>query len=50
MATQELTKEATDHETTVNEIKIHYNEAGSGPALICFHGGDQGLLKELSVP
>ena len=23
-------------------IKIHYNEAGSGPALICTHGGGPG--------
>ena len=29
-----LTKEQTDRFADVNGIKIHYNEAGSGPALI----------------
>jgi 4,5:9,10-diseco-3-hydroxy-5,9,17-trioxoandrosta-1(10),2-diene-4-oate hydrolase len=42
MVVQELTKEATDREITVQGIKIHYNEAGSGPTLICFHGGGPG--------
>jgi 4,5:9,10-diseco-3-hydroxy-5,9,17-trioxoandrosta-1(10),2-diene-4-oate hydrolase len=37
-----LTKEATDHFAEVKGIKIHYNEAGSGPALICTHGGGPG--------
>ena len=35
-------KEATDRFTEVNGVKVHYNEAGSGPALICFHGGGPG--------
>jgi 4,5:9,10-diseco-3-hydroxy-5,9,17-trioxoandrosta-1(10),2-diene-4-oate hydrolase len=37
-----LSKEETDRFVTVNGIKLHYNEAGSGPALICTHGGGPG--------
>ncbi len=37
-----LTKEQTDHFAEVNGIRIHYNEAGGGPALICTHGGGPG--------
>ncbi|HEY7062584.1 MAG TPA: alpha/beta hydrolase [Chloroflexota bacterium] len=37
-----LTKEATDRTATIDGIQIHYNEAGSGPALICTHGGGPG--------
>jgi 4,5:9,10-diseco-3-hydroxy-5,9,17-trioxoandrosta-1(10),2-diene-4-oate hydrolase len=37
-----LSKEQTDRFADVNGIKIHYNEAGSGPALICTHGGGPG--------
>ena len=37
-----LSKEQTDRFTDVNGINIHYNEAGSGPALICTHGGGPG--------
>jgi pimeloyl-ACP methyl ester carboxylesterase len=37
-----LSKEETDQFITVNGIKLHYNEAGSGPALICTHGGGPG--------
>jgi 4,5:9,10-diseco-3-hydroxy-5,9,17-trioxoandrosta-1(10),2-diene-4-oate hydrolase len=35
-------KEATDRYVDVDGIKIHYNEAGEGPALFCFHGGGPG--------
>lgn len=35
-------KEATDRYADVNGIRIHYNEAGQGPALFCFHGGGPG--------
>ena len=42
MTTRTLTKEETDRFTEVNGVKIHYNEAGSGPALMCFHGGGPG--------
>jgi len=37
-----ITKEQTDRFVDVNGIRIHYNEAGSGPALICTHGGGPG--------
>ena len=37
-----FTKEETDHFIEVNGIKVHYNEAGSVPALICTHGGGPG--------
>src|SRR5437763_1660765 len=37
-----LTKEQTDRTIDVNGLEIHYNEAGSGPALICTHGGGPG--------
>jgi 4,5:9,10-diseco-3-hydroxy-5,9,17-trioxoandrosta-1(10),2-diene-4-oate hydrolase len=37
-----LSKEQTERFITVNGIKLHYNEAGSGPALICTHGGGPG--------
>jgi len=36
------TKEETDHTVKVNDLDIHYNEAGSGPVLICTHGGGPG--------
>jgi pimeloyl-ACP methyl ester carboxylesterase len=35
-------KEETDRYQEVNGLKIHYNEAGQGPALFCFHGGGPG--------
>jgi pimeloyl-ACP methyl ester carboxylesterase len=37
-----LTKEQTDRFAEVKGIRIHYNEAGRGPALICTHGGGPG--------
>src|SRR5690349_11239522 len=37
-----LTKEQTDKFADVGGIRLHYNEAGSGPALICTHGGGPG--------
>jgi 4,5:9,10-diseco-3-hydroxy-5,9,17-trioxoandrosta-1(10),2-diene-4-oate hydrolase len=36
------TKEETDRFAEVNGIRLHYNEAGSGPTLICTHGGGPG--------
>ena len=39
MAEHAITKEATDRFTEVDGVSIHYNEAGEGPALLCFHGG-----------
>ena len=35
-------KEETDRYADVNGQKIHYNDAGEGPALFCFHGGGPG--------
>ena len=37
-----ISKEETDRFTEVNGVKIHYNEAGTGPALFTFHGGGPG--------
>ena len=42
MAEHAITKEATDRFTEVDGVSIHYNEAGEGPALLCFHGGGPG--------
>lgn len=42
MAETKITKEATDRFIDVKGIKIHYNEAGTGPTLMCFHGGGPG--------
>jgi pimeloyl-ACP methyl ester carboxylesterase len=36
------TKEETDRYATVDGVKLHYNDVGSGPALLCFHGGGPG--------
>ena len=35
-------KEATDRFQEVNGVRLHYNELGSGPTLICTHGGGPG--------
>lgn len=35
-------REETDRYQEINGIQIHYNEAGEGPALFCFHGGGPG--------
>jgi 4,5:9,10-diseco-3-hydroxy-5,9,17-trioxoandrosta-1(10),2-diene-4-oate hydrolase len=37
-----LSKAETDRFVDVGGIRLHYNEAGSGPALICTHGGGPG--------
>jgi 4,5:9,10-diseco-3-hydroxy-5,9,17-trioxoandrosta-1(10),2-diene-4-oate hydrolase len=37
-----LSKAETDRCVDVGGIGLHYNEAGSGPALICTHGGGPG--------
>jgi pimeloyl-ACP methyl ester carboxylesterase len=41
-AADELTKEATNRKVTVGGIEINYYEAGSGPVLLCTHGGGPG--------
>lgn len=35
-------KEATDRFQEINGVTLHYNELGSGPTLICTHGGGPG--------
>ena len=42
MTTTQYNKEATDRFTEVEETTIHYNEAGTGHALMGFHGGGPG--------
>ena len=42
MAMQSLTEESTSQYVQAGGIKLHYNEAGSGPALIAIHGGGPG--------
>ena len=37
-----LTKDDTDRFIEIDGIRLHYNEAGDGPALICTHGGGPG--------
>lgn len=38
----ELTEAATSRFAVVEGLKIHYNEAGAGPPLLCLHGGGPG--------
>lgn len=42
MATQTLTEEATSRYVQAGDIRLHYNEAGSGEAVIMLHGGGPG--------
>ena len=42
MTATQYTKEATDRSTEVEETILHYNEAGTGHALMGFHGGGPG--------
>jgi pimeloyl-ACP methyl ester carboxylesterase len=42
MVTSELTAESTSRVTEAGGINVHYNEAGSGPAVIMLHGGGAG--------
>lgn len=37
-----ITEESTSRFVTVGGVQIHYNEAGSGPALVLIHGGGPG--------
>lgn len=39
-----LTAEGTSRFVQAGDVKIHYHEAGSGPALICIHGGAPGAF------
>ena len=42
MATQTLTEASTSRYADANGFKIHYNEAGSGDAIVFVHGGGPG--------
>lgn len=42
MVTTPMTEEATSKYVQAGDIRIHYNEAGTGEALICIHGGGPG--------
>ncbi len=42
MATQTLTEESTSKYVQAGDIRLHYNEAGSGEAVIMLHGGGPG--------
>jgi pimeloyl-ACP methyl ester carboxylesterase len=42
MAIGKITKQETDRFVDVKGIRVHYNEAGSGPSLLCLHGGGPG--------
>lgn len=43
MVTSELTEEATSRFVQAGDIRMHFNEAGSGdPPLVCIHGGGPG--------
>ncbi len=42
IAAGELTREAANRKVTVGGIEINYYEAGSGPVLLCTHGGGPG--------
>jgi 4,5:9,10-diseco-3-hydroxy-5,9,17-trioxoandrosta-1(10),2-diene-4-oate hydrolase len=37
-----LTFEETTRTIDLDGVQVHYNEAGTGPALLCFHGGGPG--------
>jgi len=42
MATETLTEESTSKYVQAGEVRLHYNEAGSGHAVIAIHGGGPG--------
>lgn len=39
-----LTAESTSRFVQAGDVKVHYHEAGSGPALVCIHGGAPGAF------
>ncbi len=39
---ESISKEATDQVTEVNGVRLHYNDVGAGPVLLCTHGGGPG--------
>lgn len=42
VATAPLTEESTSKYAQVGDIRLHYNEAGTGPAVVMLHGGGPG--------
>lgn len=42
MATRTLTEESTSKFVQAGKVRLHYNEAGTGEAVICLHGGGPG--------
>ena len=42
MVTQTLTEESTSKFVQAGDIRLHYNEAGTGDVVICLHGGGPG--------
>jgi len=43
-----LTEESTSRYTQAGPYRVHYNEAGEGPAVIMLHGGGPGDLQHWS--
>ena len=44
-----LTRENTSRFVQAGAVKVHYHEAGSGPVLLCIHGGAPGAFFVLPV-
>jgi pimeloyl-ACP methyl ester carboxylesterase len=42
MDSRKFSRQATDRFVDIGGVKVHYNEMGQGPALLCFHGGGPG--------
>ncbi len=42
MDSKKFSRQETDRFVELNGVKVHYNEMGHGPALLCFHGGGPG--------
>src|SRR5690606_28967041 len=42
VVTSQLTEESTSKYVQAGDIKLHYNEAGTGPAVLMLHGGGPG--------
>ena len=40
----EITRESTSKFVQAGDVKIHYHEAGTGPVLLCIHGGAPGAF------
>ncbi|HLH24248.1 MAG TPA: alpha/beta fold hydrolase [Chloroflexota bacterium] len=42
MSVEVLTEESTSRYTRAGDVRLHYHEAGSGPAVVLLHGGGPG--------